>query len=154
MSTTTPTPDAAPPQRFGPLTQEKLLRVAPHAQMPWLRTASGRKWQLGVVDPAQVHWPDVAASLAKVCRFSGATQTHYSVAQHSVIVAEIVAERHKANSQAPLYALLHDAHEMVLGDIPAPTRTYLHQAIGWKLFDAFAQDIDEAVIARYRVDAQ
>lgn len=111
----------------------------------YLRTASGRRFRIDAPTPADVHWPDVAAQLAKTCRFAGATTTFYSVAQHSVLVADIIATRYRHDVRAPVYGLLHDAHEMVLGDIPAPTRTRLHQAIGWKLLDAYAQDVDEAV---------
>ena len=110
---------------------------------PMLRTASGRAFYLGAPDAGQVHWRDVAAQLAKICRFAGATQMHYSVAQHSVLVADIVTARYPRDLLAPIYALLHDAHEMITGDIPAPVKDYLHRAIGWKLLDAFEQDLDE-----------
>ena len=37
------------------------------------------------------------------------------------IMPSAIAAKHSNNhDRAPLYALLHDAHEMVTGDIPAP----------------------------------
>ncbi len=78
--------------------------------------ANGRMWDLANPSAMDVDWRAIAASLAKICRFNGATTSHYSVAQHSIIVA----------SQLPpelrLYGLLHDAHEAVMGDITRPMR--------------------------------
>lgn len=132
-------PDIAAPITF----HAKMQTLSPQ-KPPMLRTASGRSFHLGPANPGQVHWRDVAAHLAKLCRFGGATNTHYSVAQHSVLVADIVAARFPTGGpEAALYALLHDAHEMITGDIPAPVKDYLHRAIGWKLLDAFEHDLDE-----------
>ena len=46
---------------------------------------------------------DIAHGLAFQCRFNGQTCDFYSVAQHSLIVADLVPESHR------LAALLHDA---------------------------------------------
>lgn len=60
---------------------------------------------------------DIAAGLARTCRFGGHTCDFYSVAEHSI---EVAAHVHKEQEQ--LYALLHDASEAFLGDMVAPLK--------------------------------
>lgn len=151
MSASTTTPvyfgkPRAPRNRHGIASHTGPAPAPPDPNAPLhLRTASGRRMRIDVPQPGDIHFPDIAAQLAKLCRFAGATTTFYSVAQHSVLVADIVLARWPGHHQAALYGLLHDAHEVVIGDIPAPARDYLHRAVGWTLLDAYAQDIDEAV---------
>lgn len=59
----------------------------------------------------------IAHSLANQCRFGGHSKWFYSVAQHSVLAA-----KHVALPEARLAALLHDAAETYLGDIPRPLK--------------------------------
>jgi 5'-deoxynucleotidase YfbR-like HD superfamily hydrolase len=62
---------------------------------------------------------DIAHALSLQCRFSGHIQTFYSVAEHSLRVAELVPDKFK------LAALLHDASEAYIVDIPAPIKPNL-----------------------------
>jgi 5'-deoxynucleotidase YfbR-like HD superfamily hydrolase len=62
---------------------------------------------------------DIAHALSNQCRFSGHTKYHYSVAEHSVIVCD------QLKGEPPLtrlFALLHDASEAYLQDIPTPLK--------------------------------
>jgi len=65
---------------------------------------------------------DIAEPLAKLPRFNGHTDgVFYSVAEHSVHVSRLV-KRAGGDARAQLVALLHDAHEAFIGDIPAPLK--------------------------------
>lgn len=87
---------------------------------PWAQTASGRAVSITRPLPQDVCIADIAAHLAKQCRFAGASNLFYSVAQHSVLVSEMFGDPLEA-----LYALLHDAHEAYLGDIISPVKAAL-----------------------------
>jgi hypothetical protein len=89
---------------------------------PWMANSRGQRLSVLQPDPESLRAEALAPALAKVCRFAGHAQVHYSVAQHSVLVATMVWDR---GPLAALYALLHDAHEVVTGDIPAPTKAAL-----------------------------
>lgn len=88
------------------------------AHTPWLQTRSGRKFPL--IDPCveHVYWPDVIYALAHTNRFGGHVG-HYSVAQHSCLVAD------QLRPEWRLYGLLHDAHEAYVGDIATPLKRAL-----------------------------
>jgi len=74
-----------------------------------------------------VRLDDVAHGLATKCRWAGHTRTYYSVAEHSLRVATLVPEYSKAplDGGTRLQALLHDAAEAYLGDVPAPLKRRL-----------------------------
>lgn len=61
-------------------------------------------------DPSKINITDIAKGLSNTCRYGGQINEFYSVAQHSVVVAE------HASPQNRLAALLHDAPEFILGD--------------------------------------
>lgn len=72
---------------------------------------------------------DIAFSLSRVPRFGGYSRRPWTVAHHSLVVAEIagvLAEDRPAPldyGMAYLSGLLHDAHEALTGDIPTPFKT-------------------------------
>lgn len=70
-------------------------------------------------DPGQIQLDDIAHGLSSICRFSGQTNPFYSVAQHSLMVARLVPPRLR------LRALLHDASEAYIQDIPSPLKALL-----------------------------
>ena len=100
-------------------------RSAPRA---WQRMLSGRRLDILNPSPLDVEIEDIAHGLARVARWNGQTcgGVIFSVAQHSVLVAEICA---LIDPAAParwrLHGLLHDAPEYVIGDMISPFKAAL-----------------------------
>jgi len=98
-----------------------------------IRTASGVYVNVFKIDECieRILIEDIAHALSHQCRFSGHIQTYYSVAEHSIYVAEMVPDEDK------LAALMHDASEAYLVDIPAPIKPGLP---GYKQIEAVVMD--------------
>ncbi len=89
----------------------------------WQRMLSGRR--LDLLDPSalDIEVEDIAHGLARVARWNGQTEGDhaFSVAQHSVLVEDIVTRiKPLAPQSLRLAALLHDAAEYVVGDLISP----------------------------------
>lgn len=70
---------------------------------------------------ADINIRDIAHALSHQCRFSGHTREHYSVAEHSVRVSELL-ETWGESPIVQLWGLLHDASEAYLVDLPQPLK--------------------------------
>lgn len=64
---------------------------------------------------------DIAQSLSNQCRFSGHVKEFYSVAEHSVRVAQCVQEM-GGDDETVFWALMHDASEAYLVDLARPIK--------------------------------
>jgi 5'-deoxynucleotidase YfbR-like HD superfamily hydrolase len=94
----------------------------------WQRMLSGRRLDILNPSPLDVEIEDIAHGLARVARWNGQTRGGeiFSVAQHSVLVAEIFAVLDPGSPQRwRLFALLHDAPEYVIGDMISPFKAAL-----------------------------
>lgn len=96
---------------------------------PWIRTYSGRQFFYWPLDPEDIQEEDVAHHLSLVCRYSGACPYHYSVAQHSVLVAKMIQADYTTRAHLGpvkkliLSGLLHDTLEGYAGgDMPTPMK--------------------------------
>lgn len=85
----------------------------------WLQTYTGKAFFPMDPKPEDIDIIDIAHGLSNLCRYSGQTRHFYSVAQHSVLLAQCAPEELK------LHALLHDAAEAYLVDIPRPIKPHL-----------------------------
>ena len=79
-----------------------------------IRMYSGTIIDLAAPDHRDIHIADIARHLSRINRYTGAVD--YSVAQHSVLLYEMLGTRE---------ALLHDAHEAYIGDVSTPLKTLL-----------------------------
>ncbi len=116
----------------------------PNEDVPleWMQTISGRRVEPGRLRVEDIYIEDIAHALSHICRFAGHCKSFYSVAQHSVLVADYVMKRGRSINEAR-WALLHDASEAYLGDITWPLKQ--HPAMrGYKEIERHAQ----AVIAQ------
>lgn len=94
---------------------------------PWDRTGVIETYTGGGIDvfdpdPDDIALPDIAAALAHTCRFGGHCRQFYSVAHHSLHVAD---ELPADNTRLRAHGLLHDAAEAYLGDLPRPLKAEL-----------------------------
>jgi 5'-deoxynucleotidase YfbR-like HD superfamily hydrolase len=88
---------------------------------PFIQTVSGRRINPLDASPEDIDLEDIARALANICRFGGHSRAFYSVAQHSTIVCDLLEDR-GASADELMAALLHDAAEAYLGDLPHPLK--------------------------------
>jgi uncharacterized protein len=120
---------------------------APPAPGPYLQTVSGRWVNPFEPDPDQLDPGDIARALANQCRFGGHCRVFYSVAQHSVIVSRLVEER-GGDAEDVFAALMHDAAEAYLGDMPHPLK---HRSPLGAAFRAAEDHLERAIRGRFRI---
>lgn len=85
----------------------------------WMQTATGRQFWPMDPRPHEVSIEDIAHALSLLCRFGGHCLRFYSVAEHCVLLARA------APAQFKLWALLHDASEAYIVDVPRPLKPFL-----------------------------
>lgn len=90
---------------------------------PYISTYRGNRFYPAEPRVEDIDIEDIAHGLAYTCRFNGQTTAFYSVAQHSLIVCELVPESLKRE------ALLHDAAEAYLGDLVKPLKALLPEFV-------------------------
>src|SRR5215204_5976975 len=120
---------------------------APPAPGPYLQTVSGRFVNPFDPDPAQLDIGDIGRALANICRFGGHARSFYSVAQHSVIVSQLVEER-GGDVEDVFAALMHDATEAYLGDMPHPLK---HRSPLGAAFKEAEDHLERALRAHFRI---
>ena len=112
---------------------------------PFIQTVSGRRFNPLEPDPDEVEVGDIARALANQCRFGGNCRTYYSVGQHSCLAADLVAGR-GGDAEAQLWALLHDASEAYLVDLPHPLK---HRSELGRLYGEVEARLQEAICERF-----
>ena len=85
---------------------------------PSIRLHSGAWLDLSSPETSDFTIEDIAQGLALQCRYAGQCRDFYSVAEHSLLVCDMVGDD-------ALAALLHDAAEAFLGDVTRPLKQML-----------------------------
>ena len=128
------------------------LRRSKAEPRAWQRMLSGRRLDLLDPSPLDIEIEDIAHGLARVARWNGQTvgEHAFSVAQHCVVVEEIVAHiRPDIEPRWRLAALLHDASEYVIGDMISPFKAAL--GYDYKLFE---ERLENAIHVRFGLPAK
>lgn len=88
--------------------------------------------------PEDVDIRDIAHALSNACRWGGHCSRFFSVAEHSVNVSMLVEPEHA------LQALLHDATEAYVVDVPRPLKKMLGD-----VYATLEKRVWDAICARY-----
>jgi 5'-deoxynucleotidase YfbR-like HD superfamily hydrolase len=107
----------------------------------WMQTISGKVVDFDDIRPEAFEIWDIAHALSRINRFLGHTHEPYTVAEHSVRVAELVLSWHPGNHELALRALLHDAAEAYVGDTTSPVKAFIRR-------QTYALDVLEARLER------
>lgn len=126
-------------------------------------TYTGKEIEITAPDRNAISSEDIAHALSMICRASGHFRHFYSVAQHSINCMREAAAR-GYSKRVCMAALLHDASEAYLCDIPSPLKCELEdykkieksfQDEVWKKYglfplskeeEALVKSVDEAVL--------
>lgn len=75
-----------------------------------------------IFDPvgAKIHVKDISHALSMLCRYGGHSREFYSVAEHSVLMAQYFVDRKQQDLAKA--ALFHDATEAYMGDLVRPIK--------------------------------
>lgn len=114
--------------------------------MSWILTNNAVPFNLLNPAAAMVVAADLAHALSNVCRFNGHSAWHYSVAQHSLLVADLIALE-GGSAEEQLAGLLHDGTEAYISDLTRPLKLLLVEAAKASS-DAWLQIIAEAGLDR------
>jgi 5'-deoxynucleotidase YfbR-like HD superfamily hydrolase len=103
--------------------------------LSWIQTYTGKKFYPLEPNRADIDILDIAHALSMQCRFAGHCTKFYSTAEHSVHLSRQFEDRNIAR-----WALLHDAPEAYLVDVPRPIKPLLtnYSEIEDRLMDVIA----------------
>jgi hypothetical protein len=123
----------------------QILRI-PRSENDFIWTQSGRKfWPLDP-RPQEICIKDIAHALSRICRFTGHCRTFYSVADHSIRVADLIlaecrrlGKSMEESAVAGLQGLLHDGSEAFLCDLSGPMKGCKRFSHRYEKFEAGLQ---------------
>ena len=111
-------------------------------------TYKGIEIDLTNPDVTDVTIEDIAHSLSLLCRWNGTSENFFSVAEHSVMVAELLPPSSR------LGGLMHDSEESILGDNISPLKEIVPELVTignelrTKIIDKFDIYYDHMLIKR------
>lgn len=106
----------------------------------WMQTYTGVQfWPMDPM-PCEIFIEDIAHSLSNLCRYNGHCRHFYSVAEHCVHISGSVEKKYA------LAALLHDAAESYVSDVPRPLKPFLIN------YSDIEKRVMEAILKRFKID--
>lgn len=111
---------------------------------PVSTTYSGTPFYALDPSPFDIRIDDIARALSHLSRFNGHTSRFYSVAEHSVLAADM-AERMGQPVSVQRWALLHDASEAYVGDMIRPLKKAISQ------FEEIEERVQRAIARRFNL---
>ncbi len=108
----------------------------------WIQSATGRQVDYNNPRVDCISRIDIAMSLDRMPRFHGGLNCDYTVADHSLNLANVMPEE----PFFKLQALLHDAAEAYTMDIPSPLKKLLGEP-----FARIEKDLESAIFEHFEV---
>lgn len=115
-------------------------------EQSWISTPLVPKFYFLEPKEEDIHIEDIAHALSMTCRFGGHCDRFYSVAEHSILLVRRLSSTGTATALTLLAALLHDAEEAYLPDIPAPIKYQLPETL------ALYKTLNDAIIKKFRLE--
>lgn len=113
------------------------------ARGDWMQTYTGKRFYPMDPQPDEIDPEDIAHALSLLCRYGGHLDRFYSVAEHCVLMSEWM--ENEGMKRHALTALLHDATEAYVVDVPRPLKRYLPD------YRAIEQSVWNAICLKFRV---
>lgn len=104
------------------------------------QTYTGNRFYAAIPAISRISILDIAQHLSNIGRYNGAVLRNYNVAQHCVLMPQILPKHLK------LAVLLHDADEAYLNDMTKPVKNYLPDYVALEL------KVSALVAAHFGVD--
>jgi 5'-deoxynucleotidase YfbR-like HD superfamily hydrolase len=127
----------------------------------FMTTSSGADLSFDDPKPHQIKLKDIITSLSHQYRFAGHGKLNYTVAQHSVFVADLIATRpilwkdikqsKKTLQDAIKYGLIHDFHETYTGDINSNVKQVFRNAND-NILEKLEERLDRAMFKRFEME--
>lgn len=92
-----------------------------------INTFSGRKLDLLNPSPDDINIRDIARGLSYNSHFGGQTPRFFSIAEHCLLVCDLMENEGVTDPKLLMAALLHDASEAYLGDMVKPLKVQLEK---------------------------
>ena len=108
----------------------------------WIQTWSGKQFWPCSPKAEDVDIWDIAHSLSNLCRYGGHVTKFYSVAEHSIHIAEAL-RRDGQSLDVIKWGLLHDGTEAYCADVPRPLKPYLQN------YDIIESSIEKVIIEKF-----
>lgn len=87
----------------------------------WIETYTGVEFHFLNPTKDMINIVDIAHALALQCRYNGHCKAFYSVAEHCVLMSDWFQDN-GADALTCFTALMHDAAEAYIGDLPRPVK--------------------------------